>query len=355
MSATVLVTGAFGLVGSATVKQLAAGGHSVVATDLATPANRAAAAQLPLGVEAGWSDLTDDTAVTSMVRNVAPATIIHLAAVIPPVIYRNPGLGRRVNVDATVSLLRAAKRLQESPRFILASSNAVHGARNPYRTEELLCSDTPLLPSDLYGAHKIDAERHVRSSGLDWAILRLGGVVNVESQANYDLDSLHFGGLLPTDGRVHTVDVRDVATAFSAAVTADVAGQTLFIGGDPSHHILQGRLAPELAAAAGLVKALPVGLPGDPDSDTDWFATDWMDTAPAQRALSFQHHSWPDVLAEVRAASGWKRYPLRFASPVVRALLRRSAPYRRYPGRYADPWRAIRDRWGEPGPDSTDD
>ena len=351
MSDTVMVTGAFGLVGSATVRQLAADGHRVVATDLDTAANRAKASKLPTDIVARWTDLTNEAALESMVGELAPHAILHLAAVIPPVIYRSAELSRRVNVDATRSLVRAAERLTKTPRFIQASSNAVHGARNPHRTDDLLRADTPVRPSDLYGAHKAAAERHVRASALNWVVLRLGGVLSVESQANYDLDSLYFGSLLPIDGRVHTVDVRDVASAFTAAVTADVSGETLLIGGDVSHHVRQGDLAPALAAAAGLVGALPPGRPGNPDSDGDWFATDWMDTATAQSALSFQHHSWPDMLAQVHAATGWKRYPLGLASPVARVLLRRSAAYRDGPGRYADPWGVIRERWGEPRPD----
>ena len=59
MSDAVLVTGAFGLVGTATVKHLAARGRHVVATDLDTPANRKAAAALPPGVTVRWTDLTD--------------------------------------------------------------------------------------------------------------------------------------------------------------------------------------------------------------------------------------------------------------------------------------------------------
>jgi hypothetical protein len=97
---------------------------------------------------------------------------------------------------------------------------------------------------------------------------------------------------------------------------------------------------------------LPAGRPGDPDSDENWFVTDWMDTASAQQALSFQHHSWPDMLAEMRAAAGWRRYPMSCVAPVVRQLLKRQAAYRNAPGRYADPWGAIRSRLGEPGPDT---
>ena len=47
MSGTVLVTGGFGLVGSATVRRLAADGRRVVATDLDTPANRKAQRSSP--------------------------------------------------------------------------------------------------------------------------------------------------------------------------------------------------------------------------------------------------------------------------------------------------------------------
>ena len=103
MSETVLVTGGFGLVGSETVKRLAAVGRDVVATDLDTPANRNKAQALPSRVQARWADLTNPDDVDRLVSDVAPSAIIHLAAVIPPPIYRNPKLARRVNVDATAA------------------------------------------------------------------------------------------------------------------------------------------------------------------------------------------------------------------------------------------------------------
>ena len=71
-------------------------------------------------------------------------------------------------------------------------------------------------------------------------------------------------------------------------------------------------------------------------------------------ALSFQQHSWPDMLAEMRAATGWRRYPMRLIAPLARLVLRRRAAYRDAPGRYADPWGAIRTRIGDPRPDSRD-
>jgi D-erythronate 2-dehydrogenase len=349
MSKTVLVTGAFGLVGSETVKQLAADGHIVVATDLATGANARAAEALPDRVEAHWADLTDSAAVDDLVARTSPDVIINLAAIIPPVIYRNPELARRVNVDATASLVRAAEALPIPPRFVQASSNAVYGARNPHRETDLVRADTPPRPTDLYGALKLEAEEHVRSSSLEWVVLRLGGVISVDPAAMpFTADALFFENTLPVDGRMHSVDVRDVATAFAAACTAAVGREILLIGGDESHRLHQGEVGPALAAARGMQDVLPVGRPGDPDSDLDWFVTDWMDTSRAQEALAFQRHSWPDLLAEMNSNAGWKRYPMRLLAPLVREILKRRSPYRNTPGRYADPWGAIRARLGEP-------
>lgn len=355
MSETVLVTGGFGLVGSETVKRLAADGRQVVATDLDTEANRQKAQELPTGVHARWADLTDPDQVQRLLAEVSPAAIIHLAAVIPPAIYRNPGLARKVNVGATATLVRAAEALPNPPRFVEASSNAVYGARNPHRFSDPVRAEDPMRPSELYGGHKAEAEEIVRASSLDWVVLRLGGVLSVDPAAMpFNGDALFFESALPTDGKLHGVDVRDVATAFANATTADVVGEILLIAGDDSLKVRQGEVGPALAAARGLAGGLPPGRPGNPDDDDAWFVTDWMDPARAQEALSFQHHSWQDMLAEMRAQAGWLRYPLRLAAPLIREILKRRSAYRGAPGRYADPLGAIRAKLGEPGPDKSE-
>ena len=351
MSDAVLVTGAFGLVGTATVKHLAGLGRRVVATDLDIAANRRAAASLPAGVTARWADLTDPDQVQTLLPEVAPAVIIHLAAIIPPLCYAKPALARSVNVDATANLVKAAAAQPFRPRFIQASSIAVYGPRNPHRIADVLTADTPVRAFDVYGGHKIEAEAIVRASDLDWVILRLGGVLTVDMRMDTDPNLIYFEAVLPTDGRLQTVDVRDVAHAFAAATTADVVGRTLLIGGDDSHRLLQGEIGSSTAAAMGLVGALPPGRKGDPDDDDGWFATDWMDSATANELLGHQHHSWPQMLAETADKAGWKRYPLRLIAPLARAYLKRQSPYYGQPGRYANPWEAVRRKWGAPEAD----
>jgi nucleoside-diphosphate-sugar epimerase len=353
MTDAVLVTGAFGLVGSSTVKRLAADGRLVVATDLDIPANRKAEGKLPPGVEVRYADLTDPAAVDALVSGVAPAAIIHLAAIIPPFIYLRRALAEKVNVGATASLLAAAEKLASPPRFVQASSIAVYGARNPHTHPDVLTADTPLNPADVYGAHKAATETLVRASSLDWVILRLGGVLTVDPAAYMKLDNLYFEGALPIDGRLQTVDVRDVARAFAAATTADAVGETLLVGGDDTHRLIQGDIAPAMAAALGLVGGLPTGLKGDPHDDAAWFNTDWMDTARAQEVLRHQHHSWPEMLIETANRAGARRHLLRVAAPLTKAIFTRRAAYYGRTERYADPWRAIAEKWADPRPEDS--
>lgn len=356
-SNSVLVTGAVGLVGSAVVERLAQDGHQVVATDLDVAGNRKKAARLRRSspVELRWADLTEPGQVQALVSTVAPVAIVHLAAVIPPLCYRRRELARRVNVEATRSLLRAASQLASPPRFLLASSVAVYGARNPHHCADELAPSTPVDPCDLYGAHKVEAEAAVTTSGLEWVILRLGGVLTPEPRWDAGLDAVRFESVLPADGRIQTVDVRDVARAFAAAVTTDDVKEVFLVGGDASHRMAQSALGASLAESMGFGGVLGSGRPGDPDDDRGWFTTDWMDTGRAQEVLSFQHHSFPELVAETRRRVGWRRWPLAASSAPVGAYLRWRAPDRPRLGPYAELWGAIERTWGDPRPDRDPD
>jgi nucleoside-diphosphate-sugar epimerase len=349
MSDTVLVTGALGLVGSQTVRRLTELGRRVVATDLDTPANRKAAKKLPGPVELRWADLTDPEQVQRLVAGTAPAAIVHLAAIIAPAIYAIPAVARRVNVDATAHLVRAAEAQPSPPRFVHVSSVTVMGTRNPHRTTAPLTADQPMRPFDIYSGQKSEGEEIVRGSTLPWVVLRLGAVLSPDlSSLPATTETMFLQAAVPTDGRVQTVDVRDVATACAAATTADVAGEILLIGGDDSHRHTYAELTAGLVAALGLPGAVAPGRPGDPNSDEDWFVTDWMDTTRAQEALQFQDHSFPDLTAELARRYRLLRYPGRVIAPLVRLFMTWRSPYRNAPGTYADPWGRIRAKLGEP-------
>src|SRR6476646_10028607 len=110
---SVLVTGAYGLVGRSVVERLVADGFNVIAT-----AHRATQPALPTGVDVRSVDLTKANQVNALIAEVTPSAIVHLAAVIPPLCYANRALARAVNVDATVALVAAAQAQPSPPRFV---------------------------------------------------------------------------------------------------------------------------------------------------------------------------------------------------------------------------------------------
>lgn len=347
MQERVLVTGAFGNVGRFTVRTLLDQGRRVVATDLRTPA--AEAAYVALGprsdLEVVWADLTDPDAVRELVAACRPGAVIHLAAVIPPLAYARPHVAHAVNVEATRNLVAAVAELPEPCRFVHASSIAVHGSRNPH-TMAPLTATSEIRPCETYGAGKAAAEEAVTAAGIDWTILRLGAVIFPDLDLGMDPDAAFLEAMLPADGRVQTVDARDVARALVAATTASCSGEVLMIGGDGSHRMSQGELSRDLVGALGLPGALPPGLPGNPDDDEGWFMVDWMDTTRAQQLLDFQRHPWSETRAAISAHAGFRRRVLPLAVPLVRLVMALRSPHRGGSSGYTELWPAVVRRWG---------
>ncbi|HUE32719.1 MAG TPA: NAD(P)-dependent oxidoreductase [Mycobacterium sp.] len=344
---TILVTGAFGQVGKRCTQILLERGRTVIATDLRTGKTVAAQAELSAGAGAlipTYIDLLDAEAVREVVVTHRPEAIIHLAAIVSPPSYRNPGLARRVNVGGTENLLAAAASLPGPPLFLMASSAAVYGSRNPYRYPERITPETAVNPIDQYGEDKVLAEAAIRASGLPHALLRLGGVVSPDTRL--DGDYLLLIRATPGDNRIHAVDARDVALAFANGVDreATLAGKVLLIAGNESYVKLQRDLEDDMMAGVGLGRLGPsASLPGDPTDDRGWAFTE------AQQLLDFQEHDWRQTVAWIAESQGHLRAVLRALGPILRPVmltvlkLQRRAEGR---GPYADPWTLIAKKYG---------
>jgi nucleoside-diphosphate-sugar epimerase len=355
---TVLVTGAFGQVGRRCTQILLGRGRNVVATDLRNTKTVAAQAELaasehPGALTTAYVDLTDPDAVRALVDTHRPEAIVHLAAIVSPPSYRNPRLARRVNVGGTENLLAAAATLARPPLFLLASSAAVYGSRNPYRYPERITPDTPVNPIDQYGQDKALAEAAVRASGLPYALFRLGGVVSPDTQSTFDGDYLLLVRSMPRDNRILAVDARDVALAFANGVDREsaIAGKVLLIGGNDTYVKLQRDLEDDVMAELGLGRLGPsASLPGNPADDRGWSFTGWFDTTESQRLLDYQEHDWQQTLAWVTESQATHvRAALRALGPILRPAMRAALRLqRRAEGRgpYADPWALIVKKYG---------
>jgi UDP-glucose 4-epimerase len=219
---TVLVTGAAGFVGQATVLALAHAGWQV------TGGVRSAAQ--PLGDGQISLDLSQPAAILALAGAVRFDAIVHLGA--------HVGLSGSAeaemfvpNVLATGCLVHLAS-CWEAP-LIFASTAIVHGVKT-----ERIESDSPPLPDTPYANGKLLGEQLLVASHVRHCILRIAGIFGHAGPAHLGLNRA-IDGALKGDAPIQIglgealrnyVYVKDVAQAIAHALQEDLAGTHLLAG-----------------------------------------------------------------------------------------------------------------------------
>ena len=173
MSNRAIVTGGAGFIGSHVVDALLTDGYDVtVIDDLSSGDPRRVAKEATLRE----LDIVDCAALDSIIQEVRPSAIFHLAAQASVVAsVEDPGRDCEVNVQGTLNVVQAAGRA-EAPVVFTSTGGALYGDGAPMPTAEDRIPE-PLSP---YGASKWAAEAYVKtwslSSGIPHAVCRLGNV-----------------------------------------------------------------------------------------------------------------------------------------------------------------------------------
>jgi nucleoside-diphosphate-sugar epimerase len=144
-----LVTGALGCIGAWTCSVLAAEGVDVVGFDLGENTSRLQLAGAE-GLEVVRGDITDRAALERVIDERAVTHVVHLAALLIPLIKRDPPYGTAVNVGGTVNVFDLAKT--RGIRVAYASSAAVYSAADD--DGRPVPNDAPGHPTTFYGVHK---------------------------------------------------------------------------------------------------------------------------------------------------------------------------------------------------------
>lgn len=322
MSQTVLITGAFGNIGSRTVRHLLSNGHRVVAADLKNPKTEAVAASFGQAINVLWGNICDADFWPRALEGID--AVVHMAAIIPPASDRNPKLATAVNQTATLELIKHMEASATAKRLIFASSMTVAGHEQHLRTPPLKVEDE-VKPADLYGKNKAECEIHIRASALRWSILRIAACPPSEvSFSGGDTGSIDIIFESSPNGRIEVVHNDDAALAFANAVSCDAAiGKILFIGGGERCRTLALDFYNRVFNAMGIGPLRPEAFrPGLP-----YFFGDWLDTAESQKLLAFQRHDIDDICAEMRASAGFKRWLLKPIAPLINFMLERRSPH----------------------------
>ncbi len=314
--ANVLVTGAFGNVGYYVTAGAARQGHVVRCFDLRTPQTEKKAAHFSGLVEVAWGDIRNAELLRRVVEG--QEVILHLAAIIPPLSDEQPELTRAVNIEGTRSLLAAAKAQKSPPRFFLASTFDLFG-----HTQKLpppRRADDPIEVSDVYTETKAAAEQMVRRSGLPYLIFRFSDMPLIALREAHPI--MFEIGLY---NRMETMHPADGALAVVNAIAHPElwSGRLLLVGGGRQN----GCQMTYRDFFSRLLTAMGVGmLPDEAFSDKE-YVTDWLDTEESQRLLQYQRHTFDDIVAEISALLGWKRFVMPFVRPFVRRSILEMSPY----------------------------
>ena len=313
----VLLTGALGNIGLHTVRALLEEGHDVVAFDLESRKARKLAARLDANVYVRFGDVTDPTAIRAALDGVD--AVVHLAAILTP--ERAPELARRVNVDATCSLIAQMETSPTARRLVFASSQGIFG--DVQDREPPLRVDTPVSPTDEYGHHKVACEAAVRKSGLQWTILRLGAAPPVRL-IGYTHDPRILFDFSP-DARLEFIHPVDAGTAFARAVACEEAiGRILNVGGGEKCRMTHRGFCNELMSAMGIGQ-LPVEA--FVRTQPRRFFGDWLETEESERLLHYQKRGVNELKSDMTRDLGALVPLIRLLQPVVTWFLLRASPY----------------------------
>lgn len=222
----VLLTGASGTIGQNVIAQLAEDSrYQLTVFDLESRGAAAAFAPYQDRIRIVYGDISKFDQVEKACRD--QDTVIHLAAIIPPLADEKPDLAQKVNVIGTHNLIRALEKHSPQAFVLFSSSISVYGDR--VETPQIRVSDA-IRPSagDFYAQTKIEAEKALRESRLHWSIFRLAAVMGV---SNHKLSSLMFH--MPLNTSLEMITPEDSARAFVHALgrLEILQGRTFNLGG----------------------------------------------------------------------------------------------------------------------------
>ncbi len=308
----VLLTGAFGNLGTLVLERLLAEGHAVTCLDIRTPANERVAKSYGGRAAVRWGDIRDLATVEAAVAG--QRAVIHLAAIIFPFSESNPERARQVNVDGTANVLGAVERSASKPLLVFSSSFAVLGHRQKDPPPRTLADE--VVATDHYSAHKIACERMIQASAVSWVILRLAGMVDARMRQSHP-EQMRLAFALAATNRIEYLHPSDAAVAFvNALATPDAHRKVHLIGGGPSCQVTHLELMNVVLGAFGLTFTAA-------DFGTEELYADWADTRESQRLLRYQTRSLADFRRECFDRFRWIRLIVRPLAPVVKWGLER--------------------------------
>ncbi len=280
----VLITGGGGSLGSEIALLLSGEGHRINVFDL--PGLDYSPLENKQGIEIYTGNITDIDTLGKAASDID--TVIHLAALLPPVTEEDWERTESVNVAGTENLLKAVREQNDKSHFIFSSSVATYGDTSSEK--EPLSADREAGPNDFYSKSKVLAEKLVTESGLSYSVLRISGIAIrafLEPPAVWPF---------MRDQRMEFICRDDAVTALCSCVANEAAQDKIFnIAGGSTWQMSGHEYVTALFNLMGVPADMAVYLetPG-------WFH--WYRTDDSQTALNYQKTTFQDFLDKLEQA-----------------------------------------------------
>lgn len=309
----VLVTGTFGVVGTAVIQGLIKEKHQVRCFDIRNSRTRRIARRFGKKIKIIWGDIRNEEIVKEIIKD--QEVVIHLAFILPPLVNQKPEFAREVNVTGTKNLIEAMQKSPNPPRLIYSSSVAIYG---DVRNEKQPIPITKLYKAtDYYTQHKIETMELIQKSSLEQSIFILGFVP--------PLDRLVFNPSMfemPLDTKIEVIHLYDLAKAFVNGIRSDkICGKILHIAGGESCRLLYKEFLKQT------MEALAIGQIPDKAIQGSIHHSCYLDTVESQKLLNYQNHSFNDIVNDMRQNNKIIGFFIHLARPFVRFFLLRKSPY----------------------------
>lgn len=312
----VLITGGAGRLGINVCKAFLQNGCQVRVFDLDTRRNRKNIKDLGGKAEILWGDITQPDLVRKAIEGVD--AVVHMAAVLPPVAYEKPELATKVNVGGTRTIVNLIKEKGSHIPLVYTSSVAAFGP-TPNAIQPLSPDKNKPSPKGAYGETKLQAEKVIKESGVDYVILRLTATMYF----TFDVSDIKRMFTIPVDNRIEFCHPDNAACAILNAVKnfGGVKGNTLVISGGHNQRMLYKDMLRAILGVLGLP------LPPVRKFTKKPYYLDWYDTRKSQRLLNFQRKTFADYLKDYSTALAKRFSPLflpfmrYFVSPVFGKII----------------------------------
>jgi len=309
----ILLTGAFGTIGTKMLEKLVASEHDIRCFDIKTRRTRKIARKFRKRFEIRWGDICSDEAVALAVED--RELIIHLAFVLPPISESQLLPAEQVNIEGTKRLLRFAKEQQPPHKVIFASSMAVYG--DVRGVPQPLSEEQPVNPVDYYAQHKARCMQLVRESGLEYAILLLAVVPPMDTLA---YDPMMYE--VPVDCNMEVIHLDDAAQAFVNAITNEKIWNKLWhIGGGPSCRLPYLDFVQKSMINMGIGEIPKEAFGGEK------YHSCFINSEASNALLQYQNHSFEDILQDMKENNRVAVFFAKRLSKPIRKFLLKKSPY----------------------------